>query len=171
LQEREELLLILQVNFALLSRWKQVSATLMHATYIRDAFSHFDSRTVNIERALNDLDPLLQIYASDNVSKTARMDDLRTVLKRGATFAFVLFAQPSFWQLDWIGPEGTKEQEDSVEKEKQFTQGNRQRMSVQDNITPEELVIWPALLPVMDGEGRRVQGEMLGKKMILTDFA
>jgi hypothetical protein len=143
----------------------------MHATYIRDAFSHFDSRTVNIERALNDLDPLLELYASDDVSKTIRQDNLRTILKRGATFAFILFAQPSFWQLDWIGAEGTKEQEDSAEEEKQFTQGNRQQASMQDHITPEELVIWPALLRVMDGEGQRVGGELLGKKMFLADFA
>jgi hypothetical protein len=32
--------------------------------YVRDSFSHFDSRTINIERAINDLGPLLRAYAS-----------------------------------------------------------------------------------------------------------
>lgn len=53
-------------HFALLSRWKQLSAALMYSTYVRDAFSLFNSRTVNIERATNDLDPLLRVYASDS---------------------------------------------------------------------------------------------------------
>jgi hypothetical protein len=51
-------------NFALLWRWKQISATFMHSMYVRDSFSHFDSCTINIERAINDLGPLLRAYAS-----------------------------------------------------------------------------------------------------------
>ena len=148
----------------------------MHGTYTRDAFSHFDSRTVNIERALNDLDPLLRIYTSDDAPNQTRLDDLRMVLKRGAAFAFTLFAQPSFWQLDWSPPTTNKEQEEeNGETEKRFSQGNRQRASVEGRVTPEELVIWPALLRVMNGEGQRVEEGQgvkieLGKKQLLMDF-
>lgn len=69
----------------------------MHSAYVRDALSHFDSRTVSIEHAINDLDPLLRVYADD--SKPAieeRLGDLRNILRDDAKFAFLLFSQPYF---------------------------------------------------------------------------
>ncbi|KAJ8113539.1 hypothetical protein OPT61_g4345 [Boeremia exigua] len=51
------------LNLALLSRWKQITATLLYSTYVEEAFSPFDARTINIERAMEDLGPLLNIYA------------------------------------------------------------------------------------------------------------
>lgn len=74
----------------------------MHSAYVRDAFSHFDSCTVDIERAINDLDPLLHVYADDSKPATEeRLGDLRDILRDGAKFAFLLFSQPYFWQFDW----------------------------------------------------------------------
>ena len=73
----------------------------MNSAYVCDAFSHFDSRTVNIERAINDLDPFLRVYTDD--SKPAieeRLGGLRNILRDGAKFAFLLFSQPYFWQFD-----------------------------------------------------------------------
>ena len=64
----------------------------MHSAYVRDAFSHFDSCTVNIESAINDLDPLLRVYADDSKPATEeRLGDLRNILRDGAKFAFLLF--------------------------------------------------------------------------------
>jgi hypothetical protein len=51
------------VHYTLLSRWKQIPATLLRSTYVVNAFSQFDSRTINIERALTGLDLLLATYA------------------------------------------------------------------------------------------------------------
>jgi hypothetical protein len=52
-----------EINYALLLRWKQTLAAMMHTVYSQNAFALLDSRTVNIERALNDLDSLLRSYA------------------------------------------------------------------------------------------------------------
>jgi len=68
----------------------------MHSAYVRDAFSHFDSRTVSIERAINDFDPLLRVYADDSKLAIERLDDLRNILRDDAKFAFLLFSQPYF---------------------------------------------------------------------------
>ncbi|OCL01725.1 hypothetical protein AOQ84DRAFT_383431 [Glonium stellatum] len=104
-------------HFALLSRWKQLSAALMYSTYVRDAFSLFNSRTVNIERATNDLDPLLRVYASD--SKPAIC---------GTYYAMA-----------------------------------RDHMS-------ENPVMFPSLLRVIDGDGKRfAEPVALGKKIFLKD--
>ncbi|KAF2122284.1 hypothetical protein BDV96DRAFT_141325 [Lophiotrema nucula] len=154
-------------NFALLSHWKQISATLIHATYIKDAFSHFDSRTVNIERALNDLDVLLRCYAvSDEAARNyARLTDLREVLRRGARFAFTLFGQPSFWKFDWtVGPltPGNPASDGSHESEQRggvslLGEGTGQSLAL-------DMAVWPSLVRVMDGEGRKVEGDVLGRK-------
>ncbi|KAF3033642.1 hypothetical protein E8E12_005016 [Didymella heteroderae] len=75
------------LNLALLSRWKQISATLLHSTYMEQAFSPFDGRTINIERAIEDLDPLLGTYAINNSARNRaeRTNDLRDVLRKGAS--------------------------------------------------------------------------------------
>jgi hypothetical protein len=156
------------VNFALLSRWKQISATLMHTTaYVSHAFTYFDSRTANIERALKDLEPLLQSYALPRPSAD-RVNDLREVLKIGAKFAFLLFSQPYFWQFDWCGP-----QQSQVTAERQF-KVYYERGSVESQFDPTEVVIWPSLLRVMDADGRRIshgeEGHTLGKKTYLMEF-
>lgn len=155
------------VNFALLSRWKQISATMMHTAYVSNAFTYFDSRTANIERALKDLEPLLQSYALPQPSPD-RVNNLRELLKSGAKFAFLLFSQPYFWQFDWRGPQYS------------HTKSERQngavfdRGSVESQFDPTEVVIWPALLRVMDGDGRRIshgeEGHELGGKTFLMDF-
>ncbi|KAF2793452.1 hypothetical protein K505DRAFT_417789 [Melanomma pulvis-pyrius CBS 109.77] len=171
-----------QVNFALLSSWKRISATLMQSAYVKDAFSHFDSRTVNIERALNDLNPLLSIYVVPGVASSddARLSDLRNIFRIGATFAFTLFGQPSFWKFDWLDEKGFKKRQydgEGVGLEgmgwdvdglwHSAILGSRQK--------PSELVIWPSLLRVMDWEGSHgieIEGEahVLGKKRYLNEF-
>lgn len=68
----------------------------MHSAYVRDAFSHFDSRTVSIERAIKDFDPLLRVYADDSKPAIERLGGLRNILRDDAKFAFLLFSQPYF---------------------------------------------------------------------------
>ncbi|KAF2502511.1 hypothetical protein BU16DRAFT_521226 [Lophium mytilinum] len=141
------------VHFALLSRWKQISATLMHSTYVRDSFSHFDSRTINIERAINDLDPLLRTYASTNpMDNEARLTDLRDILRQGAKFAFLLFSQPCFWQFDW---------------KEEVGKGKGTWAVAMGNGNP---VVWPNLMRVMNEEGKRLEvPDVLGRKRFLRD--
>jgi hypothetical protein len=67
-------------HFGLLARWKQITATLMHSYYVRDSFGTFDARTISIERAIQDLDPLLRLYAHSPVNSSLvdpRLVDLR----------------------------------------------------------------------------------------------
>ena len=117
----------------------------MHSAYVRDAFSHFNSCTVNIERAINDLDPLLHVYANDSKPATEeRLGDLRDILRDGAKFAFLLFSQPYFWQLDW-------------------------QSEAADHLS-ENPVMFPSLLRVMDGDGKRfAEPVVLGKKGFFKD--
>jgi len=149
-------------NFALLSRWKQLTATLTHSLYVRDAFSHFDPRTFNVERALGDLDPLLRRYtslATDPTRDYARLVDLREVLRRGARFAFMLFAQPCFWKFDWTA-DVTSPASDNA--------GVR-RSSALSQTLELDMAIWPSLVRVMDGEGRKVEGDVIGRKKYVGD--
>lgn len=167
------------VNYALLSRWKQISATLLHSTYETHAFSHFDPRTVNIERALQDLDPLLitNALASEAGSrKDARIEDLRNVLRQGAKFAFTLFGQSSFWKFDWTSDR-------AIQHGKPGNQGDETPCGLDDGVhearkllrlTPHEIVLWPRLLRVMDAEGHELDNQSgaitFGEKSYLTDF-
>lgn len=130
------------------------------------SFSHFDSRTANIERALKDLEPLLQTYALARTS-TYRHKDLREILKTGAKFAFMLFSQPCFWKFDWCGPQHCHRRvEDQIGV-------YLERSSVESHLDPAEVVIWPTLLRVMDGDGRRIshgaEGHVFGKKIFLPN--
>ncbi|KAF1949018.1 hypothetical protein CC80DRAFT_281640 [Byssothecium circinans] len=180
-------------NFALLSRWKQISATLLHSTYTTDAFTHFDSRTVNIERALKALDPLLSAYAiplnrNDGLqthsrpSQDARLSDLRDVLKLGARFAFTLFSQPSFWKFDWTSDRaiehGKQESQMNLGRVPNFNTAVRLVVGTNGagghGLTKGEIVVWPRLVRVMDGEGVKledgVDGGVFGGKKYLSDF-
>ena len=121
----------------------------MHLAYVRDAFSHFDSCTADIERAINDLDALLYVYADDSKPATEeRLGDLRDILRDilwdGAKFAFLLFSQPYFWQFDW-------------------------QSETADHLS-ESPVVFPSLLRVMDEDGKRfAEPVVLGKKGYLKD--
>jgi len=168
------------VDFALLSRWKQISATLLHSTYVANAFSHFDSRTINIERALKDLDPLLTTYASPHEAGRrdhTRLDHLRDVLRQGAKFAFTLFSQASFWKFDWISDRavahGKVEFRHDGGASSSFDNEGQAAMEP-PRLTPTEIVCWPSLVRVMDGEGVELDGKgegvVFGSKEYLVGF-
>lgn len=148
----------------------------MYSFYVRDSFSTFDSRTFSIERALNDLDLLLRAYAHPPVDSSAvdpRLVDLRQVLQAGARFAFTLFGTADFWFYDWgfqgpvfnvnrgafrdpFGERGVTSDTDVTDSEG-TTPG-----------TGEDVVVWPALVRLMDGEGRRVR-DVLTKMQFLSE--
>ncbi|KAJ4398174.1 hypothetical protein N0V91_010401 [Didymella pomorum] len=161
------------LNLALLSRWKQISATLLHSTYMAEAFSPFDGRTINIERAIEDLDPLLGTYAANDTarSRSERIDDLRDVLRRGARFAFLLFSQPCLWTFDWYQNREIEACEGQLRPSKvedpEGDGGNRFELPL------EEIVIWPTLLRVVDEKGCKVAGKghgvVCGEKVYLEE--
>ena len=168
------------VDFSMLSRWKQLTAALSHSTYVDNAFSLFDARTVNIERALKDLDPLLATYAISGDAERAnntRLDDLRLVLRQGARLAFLLFSQPSFWKFDWRSDRAAEHGKAETEADPERTSsiesiGMASTTSVR--LTNAEIVVWPALVRVMDGEGVKLnclnEGILIGEKKYLSEF-
>jgi hypothetical protein len=169
------------MNFALLSRWKQTTAVLCHNAYIANAFSFFDGRTVNIERALKDLDPLLTTYAIPHNAghgQNARLDDLRGVLQHGAFFAFTLFGQPCFWNFDWRSDRATAHGKSETELDPERT-SNTASIGIATNtpnkLTTQEVVAWPSLVKIIDEDGFQLSGHgddiVLGKKTYIVDLA
>ena len=180
-----------EVEMTLLCQWKQISATLLHGTYVTNGFSHFDSRTANIERALRDLDPLLRIYAEvSESSQIARLLSLRVIMQKGAKLALILFAQPCFWQFDWVHSpsvvpavkicdERFSENLTNIGSEACEDEHTKKTVKLLDldyrgekTASAPNLVIWPALLRVMDGEGASIPKEerTLSRKITLSDI-
>lgn len=159
------------LNLALLSRWKQISATLLHATYMEGAFSPFDSRTINIERAIEDLDPLLGTFAitDDASSRVKRISDLRNVLRKGARFAFLLFSQPCLWTFDWYQNREIEACEGQLRPTK--VPGRSEKACFQ--LPLAEIVIWPTLLRAVDEKGCKMVGKgrgvVCGEKVYLEE--
>jgi hypothetical protein len=153
---------------------------LCHDAYVANAFSFFDARTVNIERALKDLDPLLATYAKLNDAihgKDARLDDLREVLQHGASFAFTLFGQPCFWKFDWRSDRAHAHGKTETELGPERT-SNIISMGIATN-TPtrpaiQEVVAWPSLVRVMNNDGVPLGGHgddiILGVKTYIGDL-
>ncbi|OAG03038.1 uncharacterized protein CC84DRAFT_1166807 [Paraphaeosphaeria sporulosa] len=164
-----------QSDLVLLSHWKQISATLLHATYVTNGFSYFDSRTANIERALRDLNPLLAVYSvTSGASDASRLLSLREILRKGARLAFTLFGQPSFWQFDWS--QAVPSSSSQYHHEPREFLGKRApslNRNASDALNTRNLVIWPALVRVVDGEGARVVREdgVLSEKITLETLA
>ena len=162
------------LNLALLSRWKQISATLLHETYVHDAFSPFDGRTINIERAIEDLGPLLRTYAlpdDGGHGRGTRIADLRDLLRKGARFAFTLFSQPCLWTFDWYHNREIEAAEGQLQPHR--LQNSRTKKARDDSmrfkLSLGEIVIWPTLLRVVDEKGCKMGGNgvVCGEKIYL----
>lgn len=157
-----------------------MTAVLCYNAYVTDAFTFFDARTVSIERALKDLDPLLATYAephNDSNGRNARLDDLRNVLRMGASFAFTLFGQPCYWKFDWRSDRAVAHGKKDVEPDPEsfFDTANTDIAETQPTkLTNEEIVAWPSMNRVMDEDGSQLNGGdeyVLGKKKYLSDLA
>jgi hypothetical protein len=155
------------MNLALLTEWKQISATLLHSTYVADAFSPFDGRTTNIERAIEDLSPLLTTYATPynaGCEKGARTGELRNLLRECARFAFTLFGQPCLWRFDWYHDREIEVAEGQLEPSR-FRSIKNSAAHSEDKLYTlplAEIVIWPHLLRFVDEKGCRLIGEGSG---------
>ncbi|CAO2653055.1 Nn.00g024660.m01.CDS01 [Neocucurbitaria sp. VM-36] len=166
------------MNFALLARWKQISASLLDSVYVDDAFSPFDGRTVNIERAMEDLGPLLAIYAIPDDAgrgKGARLSELRNVLRKGAGFAFTLFGQPCLWRFDWYGNREIEAAEGQIEPRnvQVFEKSVGSSATRRFKLSLAEVVIWPRLLRITDENGcttfGKGRGSVVGDKRYLEN--
>jgi hypothetical protein len=73
----------------------------MQTTYVKNSFLKSDLRLQSIEKALDTLDGILLPFADTRMDNAQRIQNLREILKRAATFAFTLFSQPSTWEFDW----------------------------------------------------------------------
>lgn len=164
------------LNLALLSRWKQISAALLHTTYADEAFSRFDPRTINIEHAIEDLDPLLAAYAAPGASgrdRSVRTEDLRQLLRKGARLAFLLFSQPCLWTFDYYHNREIEAAEGQLQPRRVERVGMdaADRDDMRFELPLSEIVIWPTLLRVVDEKGCKVVGEgqgvVCGEKVFL----
>ena len=90
------------------ARWRVTTAELLHATYVRDAFTPSDSRNAAIHLLTQALENILQPFADSRMSKEERKRNLEEIIKRSAIFAFTLFSQPSSWEFDWKVEQGVK---------------------------------------------------------------
>lgn len=86
-----------------LAHWRGLTAELLHSTYGKNSFTTSDPRLRSIENAINALDGILLPFADSRMANTQRMQNLREILKRAATFAYTLFSQPSTYEFDWQG--------------------------------------------------------------------
>lgn len=168
------------VNFKMLSRWKQLTASLSHTTYVTEAFSFFDARTMNVERALKELDPLLTTFATPRDPsdwESARLDDLRKVLRQGAVFAFTLFSQPSFWRFDWRSDRAAAHGKVEAGFDLECSCGADSTGTAAPTsvmLTSSEIVVWPSLVMIVDEDGVKPNGDVdkmvFGEKKYLADF-
>ncbi|OCK79536.1 hypothetical protein K432DRAFT_354759 [Lepidopterella palustris CBS 459.81] len=117
-----------EVRTAFLSKWRTLTAELMH--YNRSGFAANDPRKDNIIKAVELLDAILHPYADERIDNNQRRRNLEEILKRAAAFAFILFSQPSTWKFDWQGDH---------------------------NVEVGSLVIFPALVQLSDETGNVLQ--------------
>jgi hypothetical protein len=115
----------------------------------------------------------------------SRLSSLREILQKGARLAFTLFGQPSFWKFDWTYPVLSSVQPDDGDENQPNPDCKRSGEMVQpkettssltsslsDAITTKDIVVWPALLRVMDSEGAWVSKDrVLASKITLETFA
>ncbi|KAL9597511.1 MAG: hypothetical protein Q9219_005093 [cf. Caloplaca sp. 3 TL-2023] len=91
-------------RMAFLSKWRTITASLLESKYGQATITSYDARNQNISEALQALDTVLSPYAAEKRNDRARTQGLEEVLKHGARFGFLLFSQPSTWELDWNAP-------------------------------------------------------------------
>lgn len=99
-------------QYECIAQWKQLTAILLYDTYIKNGFMAADSRTRNMDRTIEDLDPLLQSLTGPSCCNGERMESLKGIVRDAAVLAFILFSRPSLWQFNWLleslhGPKGT----------------------------------------------------------------
>ncbi|KAF2269554.1 hypothetical protein CC78DRAFT_282382 [Lojkania enalia] len=90
------------------ANWRAITAELLQPAYIQHPFSALDSRNDSIQTALDILDAILQPYADARMDNHQRRCNLEEILKRAASFAFTLFAQPGTWTFDWQEEQGVQ---------------------------------------------------------------
>jgi hypothetical protein len=115
------------VRDAFLRNWRTITGELMQTSYLRSPFTSQDARNRNIARTTGALEAILSPYAVSQSDHTTRRRNLEEIIKRAATFAFVIFSQPSSWRMEW--PDAR-------------------------SMEPGSLVIFPALEQLADEEGR-----------------
>lgn len=89
---------------AFLSRWRSITASLLQSKYGGGTFTSYDPRNRNISEALQALNTVLSPFTAEKRDDRVRMQNLEEILRRGARFGFLLFSQPSTWELEWNTP-------------------------------------------------------------------
>lgn len=83
----------------LLSKWRHINGSLFEHTY-GTHFEPEDASWSSINRMAEDLDLLLQPFASPELSSDRRQNMIE-ILKRGTRFGYILLTQPTGWTFDW----------------------------------------------------------------------
>jgi hypothetical protein len=134
---------------------------------------------MNIERAMEDLSPILITYANPhNVGRknNSRIRELRELLQEGAKFAFALFGQPCLWRFDWCENGRIRVGEGQLERSKfpRVEESAAHSETQPPALSLVEIVIWPRLLRVINAKGRRLVGDgrntVYGEEKYLDEF-
>jgi hypothetical protein len=80
----------------------------MQPTYGQSVLDSSDPRLESIKDASIILDSILRPFADLRMNNNERRRNVEEILKRAASFAFILFSQPSTWSFDWKEEQGVK---------------------------------------------------------------
>lgn len=126
----------------MLSKWRQLTATLMYGTYGTDTISPSDDRQHQVCDLVSKLDTVLAPLASSSRGSDAdRLENLSELVKRGARFQYTLFTQPTEWTFSWEAP----------------------------GMQTSDLVVFPGLTRIADEKGARLaQPHLQGQAQVVN---
>ncbi|KAF2489448.1 hypothetical protein BU16DRAFT_567622 [Lophium mytilinum] len=88
-------------QLALKSKWHSISATLLSSRYSSKTISDSDPRSHSIAATLTAVDGVLRPFVISPQDDAPRLRNLQSVIQRAASFAFLLFSQPSTFVFQW----------------------------------------------------------------------
>jgi hypothetical protein len=86
---------------AFLSKWKTITAVLLHGAFGQPSMADSDPRVEKIRAAVSTADTFLRPFASATNGDQARLRNLEEIMRRAARVGYELVSQPSFFKFDW----------------------------------------------------------------------
>ncbi|KAF2805767.1 uncharacterized protein BDZ99DRAFT_466681 [Mytilinidion resinicola] len=88
-------------QLALKSKWHSISGTLLASRYNSTTISDSDTRSHSIAATITAVDGVLRPFVNSHQDDAQRIRNLQGVIQRAASFAFLLFSQPSTFVFQW----------------------------------------------------------------------
>jgi hypothetical protein len=122
------------VRMAFLTKWRTLTSFLL-----RNSPTPTDAQLRdNIKGCVSAIDAAISPFASSSFPASERISNLEAIVQRGSQVAAMLFSQPAFWKFSW---------------------GTHRRAS--GSPVGEQVVVFPALQRLTDGEGKPLSASML----------